>query len=96
MRFLIILLSIIIPIAMYALQLKWAALRFLYNILALICSLVFGNISALAILEVIRNNTVFMTTIHGIFLNVPFIITGAYLGVYVLYQLLNVTNAQRK
>ncbi|MGV3466904.1 MAG: transposase [Heyndrickxia sp.] len=96
MNFSLIILSIIIPIIMYALQIKWTILRLLYNILAIICSLIFGNISALAILEVIRNNTVFMTTIHAIFLNFPFLITGAYLGVYLLYQLINVTFAQRK
>ncbi|KQL50435.1 transposase [Heyndrickxia shackletonii] len=96
MQFLLIFLSIIIPLGMYALQLKWTILRFLYNILAIICSLLFGNIASLAILEVIRNNTVFMTTIHAVFLNIAFLITGAYLGVYLLYQLIHVTIAQRK
>jgi len=96
MNILVILLSIIIPVIMYALQIKWTILRLLYNILAIICALIFGNIASLAIIEVIRNNTVFMTTIHAIFLNFSFLLTGAYLGVYVLYQLINVTIAQRK
>jgi len=96
MQFLLIILSIIIPLGMYALQIKRTILRFFYNILAIICSLLFGNIASLAILEVIRNKTVFMTTIHAIFLNSAFLITGAYLGVYLLYQLIYVTIAQRK
>ncbi len=93
---LLIILSIFIPIIMYALQIKWAIMRLLYNIVAIVCSLIFGNIAAIAILEVIRNKTVFMTTIHAIFLNFPFLITGAYLGVYFLYQLIMVTIVQRK
>lgn len=96
MQFLLISLSIIIPLGMYALQLKWTVLRFLYNILAIICSLLFGNIASLAILEVIRNKTVYMTTIHAIFLNTAFLMTGAYLGVFLLYQLIHVTISQRK
>lgn len=81
---------------MFAFQMKWKIIRLFYNIIAIICTLIFGNIASLAILEVIRNNTVFMTTIHAIFLNFLFLITGAYLGVYLLYQLINVTIAQRK
>ncbi len=37
-----------------------------------------------------------MTTIHGIFLNRFFLITGAYLGWYILYQLLLIIMKDRK
>lgn len=60
----------------------------IYDMLALVSFLIFGNIASLSIYKVIIEKTVFMTTIHGIFLNPIFLITGAYIGLYVLFRLL--------
>lgn len=83
--------SVIIPLLMYCLQRIWLPLRIIFNVLAIICTLVFGNIAAMAIYSIIKNETVFMTDIHAIFLNPIFLITGAYVGMYVLYLLLFLT-----
>lgn len=88
MKFLIILGSIIVPVAMLVIQHKWIKWRIVFNVVSILTALVFGNISALAIYEILRDNTVFMTSIHAIFLNPMFLVTGAYLGVYLIYRLL--------
>lgn len=66
-------------------------LHVVFNVTALVSKLVFGNIAAVAVYRIIRDQTVFMTNIHAIFLNPSFLITGSYLGLYIIYQLLNVT-----
>lgn len=63
----------------------------IYDMIALVSFLIFGNIASLSIYQVIIEKTVFMTTIHGIFLNPIFLITGAYIGLYVLYKLLSLS-----
>jgi hypothetical protein len=87
-KFLIVLGSVIVPIAMLMLQHRWIKWRIIFNVASIVFTVIFGNISALAIYEILRDNTVFMTSIHAIFLNPIFLITGAYLGVYILYRLL--------
>ncbi|GHI00976.1 transposase [Neobacillus kokaensis] len=87
MKILLILGSIVIPILMIVLQRKWKKLQTFYHFAAILSALIFGNIAALAILEIIKDHTVFMTNIHGVFLNPYFLFTGAYLGVYLLYTL---------
>lgn len=88
MKFLIVLGSIVVPIAMLMIQRKWIKWRIVFNVASVLSTLILGNISALAIYEVLRDNTVFMTSIHAIFLNPMFLMTGAYLGVYLVYRLL--------
>lgn len=88
MKFLIILGSIIVPIAMWIIQKSWLKLRIVFNAAAILSAVILGNISALSIYEILEDNTVFMTSIHAIFLNPMFLITGAYLGVYMIYRLL--------
>jgi hypothetical protein len=79
--------SIFTPILMFFLQKALPKLRLFFNISAFVSALVFGNISSLAIYEIIKDKTVFMTNIHSIFLNPLFLITGSYLGVYIIYRL---------
>lgn len=88
MRIFIISGSIILPLIMFYLQRLWPKCHLLYQIVAIISLLVFGNIAALAIYKVIIDNTVFMTKIHAIFLNPFFLITGAYLGVFIVYTMI--------
>lgn len=88
MKIILVILSIVLPLAMFYLQKSRTKLRNVYNFLAIIALLIFGNIASLSIYKIIKDGTVFMTAIHGIFLNPIFLITGAYLGIYVLYRLL--------
>lgn len=83
--------SIIFPLIMFYSQKYWLKLRFIYHVTAIIAALIFGNIASISIYQIIRDNTVFMTAIHGIFLNPYFLTTGAYLGVYILYRLLQIS-----
>ena len=80
--------SILLPLLMLYSQKISTKFNLVYNILAIIAILVFGNIASLSIYKVIKENSVFMTTIHAIFLNPFFLITGAYIGIYVLYGML--------
>ena len=87
MKFLLISSSIGVPLLMVLLQKMWLKLRLFFNVAAILSALVFGNISSLAIYGIIRDKTVFMTNIHGIFLNPLFLLTGSYLGVYFIYRM---------
>lgn len=87
MKFLLIFGSIFAPLIMIFLQKILPKLRLYFNIGAIISALVFGNISSLAIYEIIKDKTIFMTNIHGIFLNPLFLLTGSYVGVYFIYRM---------
>lgn len=78
----------IVPLLMYFLQRKWATFRLVFDVIAIISVLVFGNIASLSIYQIIKDNTVLMTNIHAVFLNPFFLITGAYMGIYIIYLLL--------
>ncbi|MFD1849751.1 transposase [Oceanobacillus bengalensis] len=80
--------SVILPLMMFYTQKQWVGLRVIYNVIAIIAVLVFGNIASLSIYKIINDNTVFMTAIHGVFLNPYFLIAGSYIGIYILYRLL--------
>src|SRR5690606_5726471 len=88
MKILLVLGSIVFPIVMFILRKKWGKLHLTFNLLAIISALIFGNIASISIYNILVDNTVFMTKIHAIFLNPFFLITGSYLGVYILYLLL--------
>ncbi|WP_312506198.1 transposase [Lysinibacillus sp.] len=78
---------IVIPCFMVYLQQKWTSFRHPLNILAVI--------AATSITQIILEDAFFMTTIHAVFLHPIFLITGAYLGLYVIYQLINFTIQER-
>ncbi|PGL67493.1 transposase [Bacillus sp. AFS055030] len=61
----------------------------IFNLIAIISYVVLGGISAISIYEIIKHDVVFMTNIHAVFLNIYFIISGSYLGIFGLYQLIN-------
>ncbi|OAB43686.1 transposase [Paenibacillus antarcticus] len=96
MKLLIILGSILIPIAMFVVQKVWMKWRIYFNVVAVMSTVIFGEIAALAIYEILKDNTVFMTHIHAIFLNPLFLITGAYLGIYFLYRLMCLLYEERE
>ena len=88
LKFMLIAGSIVLPFIMCFSQKKWIHFRLIFNAAAIIAVLVFGNIASLSIYQIIKDNTVFMTAIHAIFLNPFFLITGAYIGIYLLYKLI--------
>ncbi|MBM0064898.1 transposase [Alkalicoccobacillus gibsonii] len=81
--------SIIVSTTMYLIQRKWSMFRSIFDIIALLCLLVFSSIAASAIYEVLINHTVFMTNIHALFLNGFFLVSGAYVLMYSMYKLIH-------
>jgi len=73
---------------MLLLQKKSKIARTAFNVLAVLATIIFGGIASTSIYQIIVDNAVFMTTIHAIFLNPLFLVTGAYIGVYMLYRFL--------
>lgn len=69
--------------------------QLLFNIIAVISAIIFGSIASTSMFQILIDNAVFMTAIHGIFLNPFFLITGAYLGVFIIYRLLILTMDER-
>ena len=91
MKILLILGVISGPYIMYLLVMSWNKFRLIFNILAILSSMIFGIIASLTVYQVIVDNKVFMTSIHAIFLNPLFLIVSAYMGLYVLFCLLKLT-----
>ncbi|PEJ57123.1 transposase [Bacillus sp. AFS002410] len=94
MKTLLVVTIIIFPIIMYGLARTYPILNTIFNFIAIISYIVFGGIASISIYDIIKNNVVFMTNIHAVFLNIYFIMSGSYLGLYGLYQLINVTMKQ--
>lgn len=80
--------SIVLPLAMFYMQYRWYRARAIFNILMVISVILFGDISALSIWQIIKDHAVFMTAIHAIFLDPIFLATGAYIGIYTIYRLM--------
>ncbi|OIK15961.1 transposase [Bacillus sp. MUM 116] len=76
---------------MFFLQRFRVRFRYIFNLGVIVSAIIFGNIASLSIYEIIKDNTVFMTNIHSIFLNPFFLLTGGYLGIYILYRLIKLT-----
>ena len=95
MKILLVIASISFPIIMFYLQNKNMKFQITFNIIAVLSAIIFGNIASTSIFQILIDNSVFMTAIHGIFLNPFFLITGAYLGVFIVYRLLILTMDER-
>ncbi|WAH42444.1 transposase [Alicyclobacillus fastidiosus] len=87
MTTIIVLGVVLIPLAMSATNLVSHWMLFAYNVMAIISAIVSFSAASTTIYSVIRNHTVFMTTIHALFIDPFFLIPSAYLGVYVIYLL---------
>lgn len=79
------------PLLLCVMQRIWPKLTIFLNGLAIICLIIFSSLASIGIYTIIRDDTVFMTSIHGLFLNPFFLLTGAYLGLYFIYRLWIVT-----
>lgn len=89
MKFVLIAATVIVPLGMYYLEQKQSRIKTLYHVIAFIFLIIFSNIVVIKVYEIIVNGVVFTMEIHGLFLNPLFLISGAYLGVYVIYLLLH-------
>jgi len=67
---------------------SWREIDTLFNISMVLSIIIFGNIAALSIHQIIKDNAVFMPAIHAVFLNPLFLAAGAYIGVYTVYRLI--------
>ncbi|EJQ09842.1 hypothetical protein CN941_03220 [Bacillus cereus] len=88
MKLLIGSLPIALSITFYLLALH-PKIRIVLHISAYLALYVLGTIISITIYDVLIQNLVFMTSIHGILLNPFFLISGAYIGIYTLYLLLS-------
>lgn len=91
MKIIITILIIIVPILMYILRSRTKHSRSIFNAIAVISLFIFSIITATSIYEVLITQSLFTTKIHGIFLNPFFLITGSYLGIYIIYLLISLT-----
>lgn len=91
MKILLVISSIVVPAVMLYLIRKSDKFKILFNLLAVISTIIFGSILSTSINQIIVDDAVFMTTIHAIFLSPVFLITGAYLGLYIIYRLMILT-----
>lgn len=96
MKLVIWLTALMIPVAMAFMGYYWRSAHVMMAAAASLSAYVVGGILGTTIYDVIRNDTVFMTEVHKVFLNPFFLITGAYLGVYLLYGLLLFTAQSMK
>ncbi|MFC5447365.1 transposase [Paenibacillus aestuarii] len=87
MSLFIVLLVIMVPMFMMAIAWLIPVWRAIFDGAAVICAYIFGSISALAIYQILRDDTVFMTNIHSVFQNMIFLTAGSYLGSYMIYLL---------
>lgn len=95
MKFLIVMGSIVLPMIMIYLKNKSRNAKFIMNAIAVISIVIFGSIASVSIYQIIIDDAVFMTAIHSVFLNPIFLITGAYLGLYMIYRVLIFTMQER-
>lgn len=70
---------------------KSHSFRTFFNIVAIISIIIFDSIASTSIYQIIIDGEVFMTTIHSLFLNPVFLVTGAYLGTFIVYRLMMLT-----
>ncbi|TCZ80093.1 hypothetical protein E0485_04340 [Paenibacillus albiflavus] len=74
-----------IVLFLYRLLGKW---RFIIDVVAAVAAMSFAIVSTVAVYQIRRDGTIFMTNIHRLFDNYIFLISGAYLGMYGLCQLI--------
>jgi len=88
MSFFIVMGSLLAPLLMAYSSRRWEKSAFAFDLGYAAALLVFGNIAALTVASIIRRHAVFLTSVHAVFLDPFFLLSGAYLGVYVVYRAL--------
>ena len=95
MKIIILVAIIVIPSLMVYLQQKSDKMRLFFNALGVVSAILFGYIAATSIMQIILEDAVFMTTIHAVFLSPTFLITGTYLGLFLIQRIIDSTIGQR-
>lgn len=95
LKFLLVASTVIVPAIMLFLSSKSDKLQMVFNSIAVLSIIIFGSIASTSIYQIIRDDEVFMTTIHALFLNPAFLVTGSYLGVFIIYRLMKLTLVER-
>ena len=95
MKILLVISSIVVPLIMIYLRNKISKSAIIFNLLAVIFVIIFGSIASTSIYQIIIDDTVFMTKIHALFLNQLFLISGGYIGLFVIYRLMILTMMER-
>ncbi|WNR45737.1 transposase [Paenibacillus roseipurpureus] len=88
MSIMIVLLIILIPPVMGICSWLFEIGRHVFAGAAVLSAYIVGIVISLAIHDILRDDTVFMTNIHVVFTNTLFLFCGAYLGAYGIYVLL--------
>lgn len=88
MKFLLVAGTVVVPLVMYYLQQKQSKIKTLFHLIAFVALITFANIVVIKVYEINVDGTVFTMKIHGLFVNPLFLVSGAYLGVYVIYLVL--------
>ena len=83
-----VLLSIIIPIMAVYLHNKVRTIHFYFDAFAFLSVLVISNLIAATVFHLLREDALYMTSIHGLFVNGYFLSCGVYLTFYALYRIL--------
>ncbi|WP_442603394.1 transposase [Paenibacillus sp. KN14-4R] len=88
--------ALIVPFIMQMTARRYRFCRQLYAWLGFLFLWLVSIIAANGVYEVVRDQTVFMTNIHGLFLNPWFLISSAYTGMYALYLCMDQLFENRK
>jgi hypothetical protein len=88
MAFLLVVGIFILPVLMLLTERLVQYARITMDLLAVVCAICFGIITALSVYDIRRHHTIFMTDIHKVFDNWLYLITGSYLGLYGIARLI--------
>lgn len=78
--------TFVMPILMWLAARSRHGVRKVFLMVALLSAVIANIIAAQAIADILMKNTVMMTEVHKIFYNPLFLASGAYLGLFGLYQ----------
>ncbi|MGE6228010.1 hypothetical protein [Paenibacillus chitinolyticus] len=79
---------VVVPWLLVWLQNKVAGAKFVIDIASYAALVLFSGIAGVTVGEILVNNTVFMTSVHKVFLNPVFLVSGGWLGLYALQRLI--------
>lgn len=87
--FIFMVLFLIIPTILLLLARQSIFIEKIFSLIAVISVFTFGSITMSAVYQILDNQTVFMTSIHAVFLEPFFLVSGGYLLFFFAYRLLD-------
>jgi hypothetical protein len=88
MKLLIVIGTLLIPAALALLRRMSVSARLVLDALGVVSAFGFGILSAFAVSDIRRHDTVYSTEVHWLFDSLWFLAFGGYLGLYLLALLL--------